>query len=483
MAKYYQIKTFRGGISDESDKGVPGAFKHGYSLDIHGRDDILACSSSMTTVDSSTIGDLVQFLVPASDGSLYAFGSTGSIYAVAGNRDDPAVSFAYNDEAGNILGATEFQGNDGISYMYWATSTQLSQRAMNSGEKAVPWTNVTANYKTDKISSSAVWHPMKVAMGQLNIGNGSDLASLSYALEFDPADLNIIPGNLINCLEERDDYILLGSEREDDSEEGHIFSWITTATNWVQKKKIPVKGINAMITTELPLMQGGSNGELFFSDFVNQIPLHGIPGGGRVNPGAVSIHDDLALFGFYGGTYPGLWTYGRKRKNRPFALNYQYRLVATVAGSSVSTIGAVSVLNGIPYVSWGTTDGSTSDYGIDCVSTTTKANAVYEGLEFDAKTPSFKKFFETVKFTMSPLVSGTSVSAKFKIDKETDWRYAVTATGGTTFSTADATDAEFTIGKTGKVIEIGCELNASGASGPEILSITTSMSDAQYDHA
>ena len=31
----YRIKSFRGGISDEEDKGIKGSFKFGQGLDIH----------------------------------------------------------------------------------------------------------------------------------------------------------------------------------------------------------------------------------------------------------------------------------------------------------------------------------------------------------------------------------------------------------------------------------------------------------------
>src|SRR3990167_1936158 len=129
----YIIRNFRGGFSDENKRGIPGSFKHGYSLDLHGRDDILACASSVVTVDSTTITDLIQFMITSEDGSMYCFGSTGSIYVVSGNKDDPAVNFVYIDEAGNIKGAAEFTLNEGLSYMYWATASQISRRPMNTG--------------------------------------------------------------------------------------------------------------------------------------------------------------------------------------------------------------------------------------------------------------------------------------------------------------------------------------------------------------
>ena len=63
----YIISSFRGGISDESSRGVAGSFKYGQNLDIHGRDDVLKCASVMANIANTS--DLIQFFVPASDGS------------------------------------------------------------------------------------------------------------------------------------------------------------------------------------------------------------------------------------------------------------------------------------------------------------------------------------------------------------------------------------------------------------------------------
>jgi hypothetical protein len=321
---------------------------------------------------------------------------------------------------------------------------------------------------------------MNIAGGQLNIANGNYLASVDYDGTFDPADLDIIPGNIIKCLEERDDYIIMGSYREDRSEEGHIWSWLSSADAWIQKKRIPVKGVNSLITAETMLLQGGSDGELFYSDFISAIPLHGIPGGGQTSPGGVSIEDDLAVFGIYNGSYPGIWSYGRKRKNRPMALNYEYRLANTVAGSSVSTIAAVTTVDGLVIASWGTTDESTSEYGIDIVDENNKAYSVFEGLEFSNGQDFLKKKFDTIKLTMKPMPVSTYVSAKFKLDYEDSWRYAVTGAGETAFSYEGATEAIFTLGKIGKVYEVGVELTPSANTTPEITSISTYIDNNFY---
>lgn len=467
----YTTKSWRAGISDENDKGVLGSFKFGYSMNIHGRDDVIQCGSAMASITPSGLTDLPLWLVPASDGTTYAFGDRGSIWARSG---DGAWTFAYNDENGKIKGATEFQVSTGVNYLFWATDTSIAVKPL-VGNGVLPWTDATANYKTTL--DPAEWHTMIVASGELQIANNNFVAKFDYDANFDPAALNIIPGNTIKALEERDDYVILGTQREDSGEEGHLWSWITTALSWVQKKRIPTKGVNALIQAEIPLLQGGPNGEIFPADFTNLMPLATVPGGGQVNPGGVSITGSLAAFGFYGGTYPGIWTYGRSNRNRPFALNYQYRLAKTVAGSSISTIGAVSMVNGDLLVSWGTTDGSTSEYGVDQTSSTTLASAVYEGLEFDKGRALEKRNIDTIRPLFKPLPSGTSLAAKFKTDHESDWRYGVLSDGTTTFSNSGEIEAIFQVGKGVHILEQGLELTPSGISTPQVYELNGYLSD------
>lgn len=477
----YIVKSFRGGISDESDKGIAGSFKYGHGLDIHGRDDVLMCASTVATIDESTVSDLIQVFVPASDGTTYAFGHTGSVYSISGSVDDPAVNLVYSDENGAITGAAEWKLSDGNNYLWWATATSIARVTMN-GSLPVPWGAGVATQDFKTTLDAVDWHTMKPSGGLLTIANGNYLATVDYDGNYDAAKLNIRPGNLIKAIEERDDYTILGSERKDKSEEGHIWSWVETALKWLQKKKIPVQGVNAIITTENMLTQGGDDGEIFFSDFTQALPVHAIPGGGKVNPGGVAVENDLAAFGFYGGTYPGIWSYGRRMKNRPQALSYPYRLAKTVSGSTISTVGAIATVNGLLLASWGTTDGSTSDYGVDMVSSTTRANAVYEGLEFDGGSTHLRKNLESVKVVTSPLASGTSYSIKFKTNKESSWRYAVLGDSSTTYSTANSVESDWTLGTSGLIYEKGAELNASGSSTPEVQSLVTYISNETSEH-
>ena len=131
--------------------------------------------------------------------------------------------------------------------------------------------------------------------------------------------------------------------------------------------------------------------------------------------------------------------------------------------------------------SWGTTDGSTSEYGIDEVSSTLKATGVYEGLEFNAGSPHVKKKFNNVKLTLEPLPSGTSVSVKYKLNNDTSWKYGVLADRTTTFSTVNATAAYFNLGNSAEVYEVGTELNPTGNTTAEVKSITTFIDDTMTE--
>lgn len=475
----YKITDFRGGISDENDRGIAGSFKHGYGVDIRSRDNTISCNQAMLDITPAGMNDLVRWWVNASDGSVYAFGSAGSIWARSG---DGTWTFAYNDENGEIRGAAEW-GNGIDQYLYWATATSLARKKINS--EALVWTDATQDYKTTL--DDVPYHTMRVsANGILAIANAEELASIDIDGNFEVDVLNLSPGNLIKALEDRDDYVIAGTYRDDQSEDGHIFSWVVTALSYVQKKRIPVKGVNAMLYTEYPIIQGGTDGELFFSDFTDAIPLVRGGGGGQVNPGGVTIYNDIAHFGFYDGDYPGIWSYGRKRKTHPFALNYDYRLSPTVAGSTVTEIGGITTVNGVMFASWATTDESTVEYGIDELSTTTKATAVYEGLEFNNGEPHLERTYQLVKLLTKPMPSGTSVSAKFKLDYDDTWRYAVMGNGSTTHAVSEghnSTIAEFMIEDTGVPFEVGVEANPYGNDTIDVKGVVTYVSKEGDDYA
>jgi len=476
----YIIKSFRGGISDEADKGIAGSFKYSYCADIHKKKDSFSAQQAMLRETSGDLmTDLPRWFVPCSkDGTIYAFGDGGTIYTRSGGG---IWGSPYHDANGAIKGAYCWTFHDGSTYLIWGTDTSVSRKQIWTTNSGANWGNVELNWKTNL--TSATWHTMENACGNLMICNGLYLAMIDYTANYTPEALNIRPENLTKCLEERDDNVIIGSTRPDNDERSYIWSWITTALNWVQKKKIPAPGVNALIYTEYPFLQAGTNGQLFYSDFTNVVPVHSVPGGGYCNPGGVCEDENLALFGMYGGTYPGIWSYGRKNKNRPLVLNYEYRMSPTTTGSNVTEIGAVANINGLLLASWKTLEGTAGElnYGVDCASTSQKASSIYEGLEFDGEMPHIEKYFQNVKVSMEPLSAGCLVQCKYKIDRGS-WTDAKTGEGGIYFNKTGATDGIFVIGQRGKIIEIGLTLTSSGNYSPEILSITTFLGREQDEY-
>ena len=223
---------------------------------------------------------------------------------------------------------------------------------------------------------------------------------------------------------------------------------------------------------------------MFFSDFNSASPMNSTLESMQVNPGGVTVYNDLAMFGFFGSgaQYPGLYSYGRKMRNRPFSFNYDYRLARTIGGSTISEIGAVWTAHTNFFASWKTVDGSTTEYGVDMLSTSTRASARYEGLEFSAGRSYIKRQYISAKFVMEPLPSGSSVNMIYKTNRGS-WRYAQLPDGTSTYSIQGSSEADFIINDNGRIMEIGAELTPSAGDEltggtPEIVTIITAVQES-----
>jgi hypothetical protein len=537
--KVYEVKSFRGGISDYEDKGVNGAFKFGKNLEIRDVVDCLKAGYSLydigTIVDSisasvspsgslspsasgspsvsasispssshspsppdssssrspsaslspsgslspsaslspshstspspspaagllSVFTDLILTFVKATDGMIYGFGNTGKIYKI--NPDDDGVYQVYN--AGQrITGAWEFPTSSGKSYMYFATRTNLHRKELpgradwnDVNEGSWPKTNLTDND----------WHTMREAGGALVIANASTLAMVGYDESYTNNALDLIPGNLAKTIVERNGHTIVGTAREADLN----------------------RSVNGAIDCEVPLAQVGTDGELYFADMTNGMPVKRFPGGGQVNPGGVANLIDqvnffeweqnalswidkqavgnMSLWGVYSADtgYGGVYSYGRKNKNHPFVLNLEYEL-------DVTEIGALVSVGGIVYASYH--DGS--DYGVKRVDTSVRTTATYEGLDFKApvKKPINITTWLYAEVFMQPLPSNCSVEFWYKMNKTGSFIRAYNADGTTNYATPQGKKAVFRLGAEGQIFEPRLVLVPSGSYTPEVYRI------------
>jgi len=521
----YEIKSCRGGLSDYEDKGIPGSFKFGANLNIRKVQDSISCNQALvdegllgsnspsasvspslsasvspslspsasvsptqspsssvslsasttpsvsvslspSTTPSSSVSpppspsaglstvfeDLIRYFVKASDGYTYGFGSTGYIY----RRDSDAFwQRSYKDALGEIKGAEEKPSSSGKLWLYWATNTTLKRKEIGGLSNWNDVEIVAQNLQPD------VPHTMKQVGGSLMIANGSYIAMVGYDDSYTNEALDMIPGNIAKTMVERSGQLIVGCYREGES----------------------TMGVNAAIDAEYPLAQIGNDGELHFADMANTIPIKRFPGGGMANTGGVTNEVDqanffqweqtadswidkqsvgnLSLWAIYDADTGkgGIYSYGRKNKNHPVTMNLEYQFDA-------DELGALITVEGTTIVSY--RDGTS--FGVKAVDASTKAQGVYEGLDFKAPMKKNEEITEWKRHEVfiAPLPSGTSIQFYYRLNKTGGWVLGRTASGETAFSIANAMKATFVINGQGEIFEPKLVLNPSFNVAPEV---------------
>ncbi len=414
-------------------------------------------------------------------GQVYTAGTPQNVYVSAGTENSSnhtltltalkpgtagnSVSLAKSAVTLTLSGSLLSGGIASQTFLYWATATQLNRKLI-PGSTTVPWTDVNASGhggdpwpKTTLTSAS--WHTMAQAQGDLMICNGHYLAMVGYDDSYTDDAVDLIQGNVAKTVIERGDYAIAGTGKATSEQKSYYFSWQSEALNYINKGKIPTASINAMIDTEVPLIQAGSDGDVYFSDFITTLPAISFPNGGQVNPDGVENDSGYALFGVYGNGngYSGVYSYGRDDKNAPFVLNLEYGLNCDVI-SSVKLVGTDLLIS--------YKVGST--YGVKKVDHTNYATATYNSLDLKApvKPPSVPTLWTKVKLKTSKLPSGCTITCYYRTDKQGSFQQAYMAGNVTTFNLTNGTEAVFLIGAIGEIFELQLVLTPSGGTSPEV---------------
>lgn len=403
----------------------------------------------------------------ASDGYTYGFGRDGKIY----RRNPDAYWVQVFDQQAQITGAEEKPSYGGKVYLEWATRTELHRKEIPGD---LNWNDVdeAGTVQGDEFPKTNLtdsdYHTMVQVGGSVMIANGPTLAMSAYDDSYTNEALDLIPGNLAKALVERNGRAVVGTYRASD----------------------PSKGVNGMIDSEIPLMQVGDQGEIYYADFSNSIAVKTLPGGGQVLPGGmvnevsqINVFDweqtalswidkqtigNMALLGVFGATSGrgGIYTFGRRRKNHPFVLNLEYQYDA-------DEIGAVVNIDGTTLFSY--KDGS--DYGVKAVDPNNKATGIYEGLDLKAQVKKSIEITEwkTAELFMKPLPDGAKVEFWYRTDKidnpddASGWYQATLADStGVQYTTAGGKKAVFKIGASGEIFEPRIKVIPVGNESPEV---------------
>jgi len=461
------LRSYKDGISDYEDKGLPGAFKFGTNLDPRRRIDSIKAQQALTDdLATGTMTSPPRFAVNSADGNTYI--SSGlEIY----KRTSAGVySLVYTDVGsdGNITGMAEWVNDNGDTFIYWATATKLHRKAVLTGTTPVntDWSDVDATVNGQSYPktnlTSATWHTMKIVNGALIIVNADTLAKVGYDDSYTTSAVKLYPGNVGKTLIESGILAKVGTNRVDSGDNSTLIVWDTDDQNFTDKLTLPFANINAMIETEVGIIQYGTDGQIYFFGDNSKVPITAFPGGGQVDPDGVALHEGLALMGVYGnGTgKTGIYTYGRKTKNANFILNCEWQFECD-AIYSVFKVGTDIFFTYL----------ANSAYGVKRVDTTNKAStATYESLDLKAP-PEYGRIpvWSTVVLPMTSLPTSTSVEVWRKVDKGDTWVQCNVQGGATSFSTATGRQATFLIGDKARILELRIILNCSGNSSPEIL--------------
>lgn len=464
MAKVpaYIIDSFRT-ISDYENKGISGAFKHGAGLDIRKRGDTLSCQQGLRQEGAAVVTDLILFQVPAIDGNTYLFSDTGKIYK---RTAFDTISLVYTDPDGRITGAEQwYQANDYV-YLFWQTATKVKCKKIPGASN---WSDVNAAIESQTYPKTNLddedWHTSAIAAGALLICNNDKLALVSYDESYTPNALQLIPGTTAKSLVDFNGQAVIAASSNDEQQKAKIYLWDPTAQNYISAKTIPAKDLNAIVVGEVILMQADDIGNIFFSDFINFLPVTSFPSGGHVNPDGVEVLDGVTYFGVFGATDAtknGIWSYGRKKKNQPFAFNLDYPITC-------DEIGSLQALDGQLMVSY----KSGTSYYYKSTDPNNKQVAIFESLDLYAPEKSVSQISNWIKIKVKckPLPANTSISAKYRLDKSGDWKIAKLEGNTASLAVTGARKAEFKIGSPGDIAEVQLTLTPAANLTPEITKI------------
>lgn len=436
----YTIENFAGGLADEGKRGVPGAFRNGFNLNIHKRGkNTLSCNQKLKKISDEAddagdheVVDLIIKIVPVSATESYGFGDNGKIYFIDGNT----VTLKYTDPDGEILDAEYFYG-----HLYWTTKTNLKRHlettaAWDAGNSAVispdSGSFITGDY-----------HPIFIVPKSdlMCIGNMRFVSTINKDNYFNAEAVDLFYGWVVKCLTLIKPKLLIGAK---DHKRAEMFDWDLSSESYD-----PVEGWEERDIVAFLRAVGSTyifTPETFYwfreglVDVAKELPS-------EVKHGAIDIWKRKILFGATNGVY----SYHKKNKNYPVALNLEYTpspiTIANFDSKSIE-IGAVLGRGDDLLVSW--KDGA--EFGLDNVDTSNKAQAVYEGMMFDAGRPMEDKTFRFIKIVTNPLPGSCSIKVKYKMNETGEWVKAYQADESEAFDKDDHVAGTVTVANGSKTV-------------------------------
>ena len=414
-------RSFSGGISEAEKVGIPGAFLFGQKLNIFGDPSQVSILPAAVKESGTVVTALIKWLVPGTphDTNLYGYDEAGHIYKRTSGG-------TWTDE--RTVANSKGQGMDVYNdYLYYTQNTQLGRYGLLSGSPS--FTDAFATGLND--TSGSTYAPVKAFNGFVYAGHGNKLLQTDGTTTT-VAKLTLPVGLNIRSLEVLDEFLVIGTWRGTSitgNEEGYLFFWDGTATNYNYFVKIEDGGCNALLNSRNRLLSVvGSSGFIYmnYNPFqkLQQLPKLVLGKYVEVLPGAVTSWRGQAIIGFAGNTdsadiYHGAYQWGAISEKYPEVLNYAWPIsTGTQTGTGVR-IGALRGAGSNLFMAW--KDGSS--YGVDKIvnSASPYSSATMENLIFDDQRNGENKKAVVVKVSHLALVSGESIQIGYKTNRASSY--------------------------------------------------------------
>lgn len=416
-----------GGIADSPYQGPENSVAEMCGFDIHSTPGLLKNNQKLTKESGTIVDDLVNRILPCSDGNTYLFGSTyGKIWkrTSAGVYSLGATASPGAGEPG-IIDAYEYQG-----YIYYSMQSRLGRVAVGSPTN---WNNRDDNWKTFS-NTDMEFHPFKEVNQVLYVGDRDYLAQIDAGV-FTASALDIRSPLRIKCLGKLSTNILLGTFVNVYKAATEIFRWNTWSESFQASDEIPEIGINCFLATDnYNLVSCGEHGHIYYYNGSVLEEFKNIPGdwtGKRaiISPNASCNMNGLPLFGLSARSNlenpapQGIYSLAGYDRNYPKVLNLEW-LIST-GNSSKIEIGAIEMVGTVLLVSWMDSTPSQNEFGIDKLDLTAKVPSAYFTTRIINVSRSDKKVLSGYVAYRS-LPDDSSIKIYYKVNHSSSWVEATT---------------------------------------------------------
>jgi len=321
-----------------------------------------------------------------------------------------------------------------------------------------------------QILVSDEYHPIKQFTNFIVIGNERYVAKLEAGNVYNPHRLTLPSGYRVRCFAFWRDYIAIGTWQGSDVadiDSSKVFFWDGTSDTYVEPLDVPQGAINALFGRQGKLLiSAGYRGKFFeYAGGEEAIPAFIIPEASRgdkieMAPGSICMWDGIVQVGGPFTTdsttvHQGVYTWGRNDSDDPVSLGFDYPL--SIGDQMSSLVKVASTMGRGKKLYIGYQNGGA--YGIDIVSRSANpaATATVELSNIDMLSVADVKYPLTFRVDFLPLVSGQSVSIKYKPDRSTSWYTLQTQ------STAGASEVAGSINQRVKEVQFAVDYVTNGS--------------------